>query len=1478
MSRLKVSLLGPFRVVLDGEPVTRFEADTARALLAYLALHSRMRAPCRRETLAGLLWPEQPETEARHNLRQALSRLRTAIGDREADPPLLLISRKAIQLNPEGDVEPDVATFDGLIAACEEHAHRDLETCPACVQRLGEAADLYRDELLAGFTLNSAPFEEWLLVEREQRHRQILEVLHHLAAHHTKAGTYGQAARYARRQLDLEPWRETAHRQLMRALASGGQRVAALRQYEQCQRVLEEELGVSPEQETVELYRAILEHRERAAAVESRPERYRLERVLSSKGSFGDVWLATDTVLEREVAVKCPKATPDPALRERFLAEARMLARLNHPNVVQIYDVLHDEKRDCFLLVTEYLEGPGLDVMLREGWSLSLEHILDIANHVLEALSYLHECGVVHRDVKPGNIRFTHAEPGVKLLDFNLASLKAILQQGTPYMVGTAPYIPPEQIAGRATDGRADLYSMGVILYQMIAGGRLPFECADEKETLEAHLYADPPPLNQYAPTVPPALEQVVMRLLAKDSEERYPSAEAVIEALGAAHIGLRISNLPVSLTPFVGREHEMAEIGERLCDPVCRLLTLVGPGGIGKTRLAVEAVKVHESRYAHGACFVPLAPLRSAEAIVPAVAQALGLRLYEGAEPSEQVLDYLQSRNLLLILDNCEHLLAPLVGGGSLVTDILRTAPDVCILATSRERLNVQGEYLIPVVGMDYPALTPGLSPEGGRGEVADGVQHSAVRLFLHSARRVRPDLDLADDALAQVVHICRLVEGIPLAILLAATWVELLTPAEIAREIGTEIGFLETDLRDVPARHRSMRAVFDASWRLLGKRERMVLRGLSAFCGGFTRRAAQAVTRASLRDLMALTHKSLLRRTAEGRYDLAHELLRQYAREKLEDSGQADAVRDAHTAYYARFMRQRDEDLEGRRQVAALDEIEADLQNVRAAWTWALERRDHTAIGYLFNSLNWFGTYRSRYHEHQDLFRRARERLAPRPGEEPHLVWGRVLLAEFYSSGQEVDRAQVERGLAIARRYGWRRGVAVALQILGQIAAERGDPDEAISLYEESIAVCRKAGNRFFEAEGLTYLAEAYRLSGRPEQAIESARQSLVLSREIGDRFWAARSLANTGVISFYTGNYAEAWDHLQEASALYRQIGHREGVAATNAVLSKLAGLRGDLEQYEALKEEALAIAQDIGGRRVMQSARYLPELMAQGLFKEEPQAMDKRWPAPPSETPTAIDRFRIRGRIGIGSIAGVYQAYDPENERDVALKVVSMEGIRNAPHVGWWHKSEASFLKQLAHPAFPTFYGYGETEDYVYIALEFIEGVNLETILGEAGRPLPERDVVRWAIEICDALAYLHRIRALPVIYRDLKPSNAMIDRKGRVRLVDLGISVTYQPGQPTSAIGTAGYASPEQYWGYSDARSDVYGLGATLHHLLTGRDPRREEAFTFHDALPRSLNPAISGALEAVILKATEHNPLSRYQTAEEMKAALLACL
>ena len=255
MAHLSLSLFGRVGIAVDGEPVTHFGADTAQALLAYLAMHAG--TPCRRASLAGLLWSDYDESSAFADLRQALRRLRTAIGDRDAPPPFLLVTRTTIAFNTESDYWLDVDAFSGVLDTVRTHAHRSVETCTVCAEHLGEAVELYEGEFLAGFSLDSMLFEEWMVVERERLHGEVLEALGHLAAYHEAQGAYEAAARYARRALALEPWREEAHRALMRALALSGQRSAAVARYEACRDVLREELGIEPDVETMRLYERI---------------------------------------------------------------------------------------------------------------------------------------------------------------------------------------------------------------------------------------------------------------------------------------------------------------------------------------------------------------------------------------------------------------------------------------------------------------------------------------------------------------------------------------------------------------------------------------------------------------------------------------------------------------------------------------------------------------------------------------------------------------------------------------------------------------------------------------------------------------------------------------------------------------------------------------------------------------------------------------------------------------------------------------------------------------------------------------------------------------------------------------------------------------------------------------------------------------------------------------------------------------------
>ncbi len=534
--------------------------------------------------------------------------------------------------------------------------------------------------------------------------------------------------------------------------------------------------------------------------------------------------------------------------------------------------------------------------------------------------------------------------------------------------------------------------------------------------------------------------------------------------------------NLPAALTGFVGREQEIATLRHLLAGRETRLLTIQGPGGAGKTRLAVEVARACEPGFLNGVWFVAPAGMSpgGAGALVQAVADALGWPLAGRDDPGAQLLAHLSARELLLVLDSPEEWL----DGVDWLCELLAQAPDVTVLATARQRLDLQAERVFMLEGLPIPPSD----------HAATGA-YAAVELFVRRARRVQADFALTPAEHAAVIRICRAVQGLPLGIELAAAWVHQLTAAEIAAEIERSLDFLTTNRRDVAPRQRSLRAVFDWSWGRLAPDEQALFARLAVFHGPFSREAAESVAGASPRLLSALADKSLLWRRGTT-YQL-HEVARRYAQEQLARTGAAGEIEIAHARYYVKFLAHREASLKGRGQQAALADIEAEIGDVRAAWRRLTEQRDETALGAATGGLYHFHLLRSRFREGLDAFRAARLALAETRAADPatRLVHARLLAREarFCSSLARYEEAQ---GLLSASREALTAldapsELAFVLGHIGGIARLQGELDTAAEHLWACLALRRQLGDGWGQAIALLELAGVAFMRGDYETA---------------------------------------------------------------------------------------------------------------------------------------------------------------------------------------------------------------------------------------------------------------------------------------------------------------------------------------------------------------------------------------------------------
>ncbi len=634
-------------------------------------------------------------------------------------------------------------------------------------------------------------------------------------------------------------------------------------------------------------------------------------------------------------------------------------------------------------------------------------------------------------------------------------------------------------------------------------------------------------------------------------------------------------NNLPRQLTIFVGREREIGEIKRLLAGTP--LLTLTGVGGVGKTRLALQAAAEVLEEYNDGVWVVELASLSDPTLVPQTVASALGVREQAGRPVLTTLSEHVQPKRLLLLLDNCEHLLS---GCAQLAETLLRTCPHLCILATSREGLGVGGEVVWLVPSLSTP------DPER-RSSVDSLMQSEAARLFLERALAAHRTFTVTDENAAAVAQVCQRLDGLPLAIELAAARVRVLTVEQIASRLEERFTLLTGGSRTAPLRHQTLRAAMDWSHGLLSEHERILLRRLAVFAGGFTLEAAEAICPGAAREfdvLDLLTHlvdKSLVvadERGPEVRYRLL-ETVRQYAREKLQEAGETAEVQRRHRDWYLGLAERMAQKRWASDQVVGLERTETEHDNLRAALMWSLEDGGAEEGLRLAGALGWFWHTRGYWSEGRERLKAA---LSLR-GSSPLSARAKALFWAARLAGSQHDRRTArplyDESLSLFRESGSKQDIAVLLDDLGWGAQKEGDYEAARSFHEESLAIFRELNDGHGLGWALLHLGELAALQGDVETARSRLGESLVIFRELGSKNGMANSLRALGGLARYEGDYEAARSRFEESLTIFRELGTKEMIGWTLGHLGRLARNQGDYAAARRLHEESLAIFREL-----------------------------------------------------------------------------------------------------------------------------------------------------------------------------------------------------------------------------------------------------------------------------------------------------------
>ncbi len=972
----------------------------------------------------------------------------------------------------------------------------------------------------------------------------------------------------------------------------------------------------------------------RLAAGQIVDNKYAVEARLGA-GGMGEVYLARQIALDRAVVVKVLTSDPLPDSLLRFEREARALARLKHENVVTVHD-LGAAADVGHYLVMEYVGGGTLRDEARRG-ALPIATAVELMRQVCAGIAAAHDAGVIHRDLKPENILLENEGERVKakVADFGIARLAepvgedAVSLTGTGTVMGTAHYMSPEQCRGQEADARSDVYAIGCVLFELLAG-RPPFAAESVLGLLEKHRTEPPAALGKLRPDVPPALERAVARALEKSRERRWQSAAelgaalasgarnyevdefAVTDVLPATEaipsertVAASPSNLPQPLTRCIGRERELAEVSALLVDDAVRLVTITGTGGTGKTRLAVEVAHALSPSFPDGVFQVELAALPDPALLAQRVAQVFGVKESSVGPVAEPLARFLAEKRLLLLLDNFEHLLA----SAPLVARLLEAAPRLKVLVTSQATLHLRGEREYALGALDLPTTGAIAAP-------ADLERSPAVALFVERARQETPSFAVTAENARAVAEVCRRVDGLPLAIELAAARVKLLSPAVLLGRLEHRLAMLTGGARDLPERQRTMRAALTWSYELLDEHERSLLRGLAVFSGGCTLDAAEAVCGHDgvnvLDALGSLVDKSLLRQReqpcAEARFGMLG-VVREFALERLEAEGETEAARMRHARYYLALVLGVDPSSlhVDASQIASLGR---EHENFSTALATLIERapRDAARMAIAFRP---YWNLQSMFSEGGGWMRRVLATGGAGPGERASLL-ASLATTEGVLGRHQTARDHIREAVEACRALDDK---SLLLDVLnsGVVLLKQAETSaEGRAYLEEALGIGRAIGDNNKAAAILVNLSAIPYAEGDFERVRSYNEEALDLTSSPVTR---ASCLLNLGDLSLDEGDLVAATERLREALVTIRQFGDPLRTAFALESLAEIAHRQGATEKAVRLAGAVEALYETTEGVRT-----YLSNEAWDTTFAKIRDALE----------PSIFERERARGR--------------------------------------------------------------------------------------------------------------------------------------------------------------------------------------------------------------------------------------------------------